>query len=238
MTIGEPSRLRYLCLDRSSIKQDYLVTTFAQSFPFLETLCLCNSTINDDAIIMLIEHCKNLKHLNVSMTEVRDIGVRACGGSKTLEQIYLDKLAISSQAIDDLLQMIGPRLTVLSAQNHRDPVGIVRAVTENCHDGFGNSQLRRLNVFTVTIWGRQLRGVTIPSSLLLQLLEVCVNLEDLILDIDQCASWGEESAYVKELVTRRFPMMIEDTEHAKQAALNTADGGSQGSLWAREHGWT
>ncbi|KAJ3191008.1 hypothetical protein HK101_008177 [Irineochytrium annulatum] len=221
--------LERLCLDRSMVlAQD--VSMIANVFPGLRVLCLSNSTLGDHDLALIVGGCPLLEVINVSRSEVMHGGVRACGSAPRLREVYMDDLGIQSGSVGAMLAGLGTRLEVLSLHNNLKLANeILEGVVEHCSGG----SLRRLDVFSVTTWGKEVRGSPVPARLLRGVMDGCRDLIDFVFDAVAMAEVKDaETSEVLAEVVARFPTVIDD---AIQGRRDMIEGSQLGRFWMQEH---
>ncbi|KAJ1556078.1 hypothetical protein HK405_007515 [Cladochytrium tenue] len=187
------------------------------SMPFLSVLCLANTDVGDAGLAAIAAgRAGRLRALNVSATMVTDVGVRlvaasfaavatvAATGDTGLRELYMDELPVSVGAVDQLLAAVGRGLEVLSLHGvQATPGRTMASVVRWCGGGVGTagpvqSRLRRLDVFSATLWGQQVHGPDVAPGRVVRLLRACRQLEDLVIDFELFKRWIEQAKEADE----------------------------------------
>ncbi|KAJ3416247.1 hypothetical protein HDV05_002537 [Chytridiales sp. JEL 0842] len=228
--VESPSRLHTLSLDRSQISPHFLSTLLPLAFPLLRVLCLSESSLTDPSLISISHACPFLESLNVSKTSVTDTSLTIVSATcPNLKEIYADDVKLSPTALSTLLQNTKMRLEVLSLHNYPYPNEALCLLAE-----FTPKSLRRLDVFSVRMWGKDIRPIHLNSASLRCVLEDCGCLMDLVLDLpEECVDDSE----LRGVLEGRFLNLKDDAGCSRGWMTEYYGSGNLGILWKRERGW-
>ncbi|KAI9326564.1 hypothetical protein DFJ73DRAFT_150815 [Zopfochytrium polystomum] len=195
--------LTVLCLSNSAVDDSGLVAVVQGRVAQLQVLNVSATAITDSGIRQCAAVWAEAAAAAVGASSLDSAGAAGDhSASPAIREIYLDEALVSAPAVDELLAAIGPLLEVLSLHGVRGgPAALVESVVRHCSGSGGRSPLsplpcgsplRRLDVFSATLWGRQIQGLGLGPRPVARLLRACPQLVDLVLDVDQCARWQDD----------------------------------------------
>ncbi|KAJ3118498.1 hypothetical protein HDU96_001317 [Phlyctochytrium bullatum] len=233
-SLTEPNQtLSEFCLERS-FADATMLHRLGTRFAALEVLSLPNSNVDDNGLMEIVLSGAPIRVLNISRSEVTGSAFAESWNLPRLEELYIDFLTASAEDVSALLPSIAARLKVFSVRNNKRPFEVLTSLFNSCI-GF---RLEKFDVFSVDVWGKDLRCRPLPPGLLLRMANALPTLDYVIIDFEALQNVSNDVEL--EAIIKRFPSLKSISDRVREQYLSPASLNPDPdlSLWELLHSWS